>query len=441
VFETIAAIATPFGMGAVSLIRVSGSKALEVSSVAMAGKLLAPRRPVVGLVKSDSGEVIDETLVTYFKGPNSFTGEDVVEFGCHGGVLVTRRVLDRLLECGARAADAGEFSQRAFMNGKMDLTQAEGVMDVIAAQTDLALYAANRQREGQLGSLSDAIRADLIELVAHVEAYIDFPEEDIDPETGDALQKRFKGIDEQIDRLLTTAEQGRFLREGVRTVIYGEPNVGKSSLLNRILGEDRAIVSATAGTTRDTVEEMVDFGGLPVRFIDTAGVREASDEVERMGIERSQQKLASADLVLHVVDVTQPKTEERIDVAASHFLRILNKIDQPVHEDWKGANGISLSCETGEGLAVLKEAIRDRLAFSSGEVSRALVSINARHQACLKRAKTSLKRGAELVQQGEAPEFAALDLREALEAIGEITGKIDTEEILGQIFANFCIGK
>ena len=325
--ETIAAVATPFGPGAISVVRVSGPGAGAVGERALAGfdpDRVSPRMAVRKAVEDESGAVIDDVLATWFPGPASYTGEDVLEISGHGGVLVTQRVLERLVACGARVAEPGEFTQRAFLNGKLDLTQAEAVMDVISAQSDLALRAAQVQLEGRLGEETEVLRQQVIEVVAHVEAFIDFPEEDIDPETGNSLRERLLASEARIEKLLSTAEQGRLLREGVRTVILGAPNVGKSSLLNQLLGYDRAIVSATPGTTRDTVEEVVNIGGLPVRLIDTAGLRESVDEIEQEGMQRARAVVETADLVLEVCDASAPP-REREGVNSPHYLLVLNK--------------------------------------------------------------------------------------------------------------------
>ncbi|MDA7682946.1 tRNA uridine-5-carboxymethylaminomethyl(34) synthesis GTPase MnmE, partial [Akkermansiaceae bacterium] len=283
--ETIVAIASPPGMGAVSVVRLSGSRAFEIATSVMKGKRL-PEQRRVGLrsIHDNAGRVIDEGLLIKFEGPGSYTGENVVEFTGHGGIMVTRRVLERFVEAGAAPAGPGEFTERAFMNGRMDLTQAEAVMDLISAQTSLALRSANEQLDGRLGRTCEEIRAKLLGATAHVEAFIDFPEEDIDPEVGEVLCKALREQSTLIAGLLATADQGRILREGVRTVIFGKPNVGKSSLLNRLLGYQRAIVSSREGTTRDTIEEVVNLQGIPLRLIDTAGVRESSDEIEQEGI-------------------------------------------------------------------------------------------------------------------------------------------------------------
>ncbi len=445
--ETVVAIASPPGVGAVSLIRLSGPEALSIAAQVVRCKNGLGSQPeryaVFARVVSATEEVLDEVLVTQFYGPRSFTGEDVVEFACHGGVLVTRRVMERLLECGARSADPGEFSRRAFANGKLDLTQAEAIMDLISAQTDLALRAAHEQLQGKLGDQSEAMRQTLIEVAAHVEAYIDFPDEDIDPDTGVALLGRIKGVLDGVGRMLSTAEQGKILREGVRTVICGEPNVGKSSLLNSLLGYDRAIVSDVAGTTRDTVEEVITLEGIPVRLIDTAGVRESGDVVEQRGIERSNEQIELADLILEVVDGScrGETLLSKEQIAGRHHILVLNKADLGEDACWEGTGGVRVSCEQENGLDGLAKAIAEELSLSQGSWGGHAVAINARHQDCLKRTRQSLEGAYRILENQEGIELASIDLREALDSIGEIAGRVDTEEILGEIFGTFCIGK
>lgn len=444
--DTIAAIATPPGQGAIAVLRMSGPKALAIASAVFSRPVTGPRHQIHGRVRATDGSAIDEVLLTWFGGPHSYTGEDTVEISCHGGLLVTRKVLDRLLEAGARLAEPGEFSQRAFLNGKMDLTQAEAVMDLISAQTDLALRAAHEQLAGRLGKALLALRQDLISVIAQVEAYIDFPEEDIEPETGGALIARVDAIRAEVVRLISTADQGRILREGVRTVICGAPNVGKSSLLNALLGFERAIVSEIAGTTRDTIEEVINLRGIPLRLVDTAGVRESDDLIEREGIARARSQIAGAELVLEVCDASAPRPEDGVhhlipENARVHHLRLLNKIDLGEHPDWSRMEGVRLSCLTREGMETLAEAVISILGGPGAEWGSDLVAINARHLHCLARASADLEAARQRLYEDVSPEFSALDLRSALEAIGEVVGKTDVEEILGEIFSRFCIGK
>lgn len=453
--DTIAAISSPFGEGAVALLRVSGRDALAVADRVCAGVRVKPsnfpsRRQRLVTLSTADGRKLDDALLSVHRAPASYTGEDVVEVSCHGGMLVTRRVLEALLVAGARAAEPGEFTQRAFLNGRMDLTQAEAVMDLIRAQSDLALRAASEQLDGRLGRQIDGLRETLLSLVAHVEAYIDFPDEDIDPETGTALQVKLASARASVDGLLATAGQGRVLREGVRTVIYGEPNVGKSSLLNALLGRDRAIVSDTPGTTRDTIEESLNVCGLPLRLVDTAGLRESEDPLENAGMEHTRRTLARADLALHLFDGSLPPPaggtpDPTPEIAAVLDLVVLNKADLGIHPGWNGhaedVRTVKISCRSGTGLSNLEKAIYRRVTEGQTAWSDAAVAINARHQACLQRAAGALAAAAKALAANASPEFVALDLRAALDAVGEVVGGTDTEEILGKIFSTFCIGK
>ncbi len=441
--DTIAAISTPFGEGALAVLRLSGPRAVEIAKAVFRGRMPEARCVAFGAL-ADGERKLDDVLLTVFRGPQSYTGEDVVEISCHGGVLVTRRILEALLRHGARSAEPGEFTQRAFLHGKLDLTQAEAVMDLIGAQTDLALRAANEQLEGRLGARIRDLREGLLAILAHVEAYIDFPDEDIDPETGTALRARLEALRGDIAKLLDTAEQGRVLREGVRTVIYGAPNVGKSSLLNRLLGFERAIVSAKPGTTRDVIEEVINLRGIPLRLVDTAGVRESEDEIEREGIARTQRQVERADLVLNVVEAQQERGvalanrgsgEPRYDA-----LLVLNKSDLGEHASWAGVEAVRISCATGAGFDDLADAIERRLLGGAAQRDWT-VAINARHQACLEQARKFLDAARGAFDDGLSPEFIAEELRAALNVVGEIVGKADAEELLGVIFGRFCIGK
>lgn len=444
VTDTIAALASGGGTAAVALIRLSGPQAEEIADRACSGAAgrSSERRATRAKVRDAAGRVLDDVLLTVFRGSRSFTGEPVVEIACHGGRLVTRRVLERLIECGARPAGPGEFTERAFFHGKLDLTQAEAIMDLISAQSDLALRAAHEQLEGGIGREAVRLREELIGVVAHLEAWIDFPEEDIDPDTGALFNARIAAVRGGIARLLATAEQGRILREGVRTVICGRPNAGKSSLLNLLLGSERAIVSDEAGTTRDTIEEMIVLDGVPLRLVDTAGLRAEAGGIEREGIRRTLKEAGRADLLLVVRDASLPAADSAVELPESgRIVTVLNKADLGEHSDWSGHEGVLLSCASGAGLERLRRAIREALDLGEADWGEHAVAINTRHRDCLRRADESLETAEVLLESGAAPELAALELRGALEALGEIVGKVDTEEILGAIFSRFCIGK
>ena len=316
-------------------------------------------------------------------------------------------------------------------------------MDLISAQTRLSLRAARSQLEGTLGRRTTEARDQLLETLAHLEAWIDFPEEDIDPQTGRLLRSRIQAVLATVESLLATADQGRVLREGVRTVIFGEPNVGKSSLLNRLLGFERAIVSDIAGTTRDTIEETINLHGIPLRLVDTAGVREAADLIEAEGIQRTVRQIEAADLLLEIADASRPRPVDAVFPASSaKHLRVLNKIDLGEHPSWAEIPAVRLSCTTGEGFDTLSSTIRESLHFSEVDWGEHAVAINARHQASLALARSGLLAALELLEDETTdPELAAIDLREALDALGEIPGRVDTEDLLGVIFSRFCIGK
>jgi tRNA modification GTPase len=456
--DTIAAISTPVGEGAIAVLRVSGPEAVNLIERIFQGST-APekmelRRSYFGEIYDTTG-VIDQVLLTIFRRPQSYTGEDLIEISCHGGILVTRKILSLLLHAGARSADPGEFTQRAFLNGKMDLTQAEAVMDLIRAQTELALRAANEQLAGHLGRELTKIQDQLLTTLAHIEAYIDFPDEGISPETGKMLFDRLEQTGASLTRLIATADQGRILRHGLRTVIYGEPNVGKSSLLNLLLGYDRAIVSETPGTTRDTIEETINVRGIPVRLIDTAGKRSSEDSIELEGIRRTELQLAQADLVLQVVDASLPSGNERERAAATenepespvssperkHRILVLNKIDLGLHPDWEGTSGVRFSCRTREGEEALNQAIWDSVMTGGLSSQDFRIAISVRHQACLQKAITELQAAKSGLANNELPELISIELRGALDAIGDVIGRHDTEDLLGRIFSEFCIGK
>jgi len=437
--DTIAAIATPFGEGAIALIRLSGPAAINIAMAVFRGQTpMLPRVQHYGKIV-DGGRVVDDVLLCLFPGPASYTGEDLVEISCHGGILISRQVLKRILDAGARLADPGEFTQRAFLNNKLDLTQAEAVMDVIHAQTELSLRAAREQLAGGIGRVATALREELLTVLAHVEAFIDFPDEDITPDTSVAWDLKLENVQTQLAALLATADRGRILREGVRTVISGAPNAGKSSLLNALLGRDRAIVSPTPGTTRDMIEETLQIGGIPIRLIDTAGLRISDDAVEREGIARAQAARDDADLVLQLFDGTLPAPEPL--PAGNRVLCVRNKCDLPAHESWGGIKVQQISCTTGEGVETLCALISSRVLGGTISADTALVSINLRHQQCFEQASVAVKTARRAISGGLSAELVSVDLRAAMDSIGEVVGKADTEDLLSRIFSTFCLGK
>jgi len=436
--DTIAAIATAPGQSAIALLRVSGPEAVRVcGEIFLAGRPLSeirPRTAQFGRIQAGD-EMVDEVLVTVFKAPASYTGEDLVEISCHGGPVVTTRILKLLLEEGARAAEPGEFTQRAFLHGKMDLTQAEAVMDLISAHSELAARAAARQLEGKLGDEVMLLRESITTAVAHLEAYIDFPEEGIEPDTREAMLNRIDELVGKVNELIGTAETGRILREGVRLVIAGAPNAGKSSLLNRLVGYDRAIVTELPGTTRDTVDEFISLRGVPFRIVDTAGLREVEDLVETAGIARARAAVADADLVIHLIDASAPAAGEA--QLRSDEIQVFNKADLATPPE----RTLAVSCTTGEGIDRLVALLLERSETSTLDAAASLGAVNARHKSCLTRTAEALQTASDQLRDEVEPEFIAIDLHAALNAVSEIVGHTDTEDILGKIFSTFCIGK
>lgn len=453
--DTIAAIATPLGEGGLAVVRLSGPDAVRIADRCFepAGKLRTSLSDVpshtihFGRVRRD-GQVIDEVLLSLMRAPRTFTREDIVEISCHGGLLPSKSVLDTLLEGGARLAEPGEFTRRAFLNGRIDLAQAEAIADVIHSRTELALRAANEQLAGKLSQKINQLRQEMLLTLAHVEAHIDFPDEDISPDTREQLVGRLQRGIAFMDELLRTANEGQILRRGIRSAIIGRPNAGKSSLLNQLLGHERAIVSSIAGTTRDTIEETANIRGLPVVFIDTAGLREARDEIEFEGIRRSRKSLETAELVLHVVDGTEPWTQVDTDYlrefSGKRRIIVRNKIDQPARLELlvdPGIPVVEVSCLTGQGIEQLKDAIKEVVWSGAITAEMLQVMINSRHQDALKRARMATERTLEALQANRTLELVALDLRIAVSAVGEIVGQTSTEDLLDAIFSQFCIGK
>lgn len=453
--DTIAAIATPLGDGGLAVIRISGAAALIVADRCFrpAGKTsVAPSQAPshslhYGFVMK-AGRPIDEVMLAVMRAPRTFTREDTVEISCHGGILVAKTVLDLVLSQGARLALPGEFTQRAFLNGRIDLAQAEAVLDLIHARTELAMAAAADQLAGYLSRRIHQLRDDLIQALAHIEAHIDFPEEDIAPDSRRDLGVRFTRSIAFMEELLRTAPEGQILRRGLRAAIIGRPNSGKSSLLNQLLGHDRAIVSPEPGTTRDTIEETANIRGIPVVFVDTAGLREARDPIEQEGIRRSRLSAERAELVLQVIDVSDPGLDEAFIQSEEPVMRpriiVGNKADLP--HTWKPPAGIQtpwvqVSCKTGEGIEALKDQIKGMIWSAKVSADMGQAMINARHQAALVRARQSLLLARQSLEGNQGLELVAVDLRQATHAVGEIVGKTTTEDLLNAVFGQFCVGK
>ncbi|MBM3831249.1 MAG: tRNA uridine-5-carboxymethylaminomethyl(34) synthesis GTPase MnmE [Verrucomicrobia bacterium] len=451
--STIAAIATPLGEGGLAVLRVAGPKALAVADKVFVPVGKSAQKPSAaashtvhyGRIERD-GRFVDEVLVAVLRAPRTFTREDTVEISCHGGLLPAKLVLDALLAAGARPAEPGEFTQRAFLNGRIDLAQAEAVADLIHARTELALAAAGEQLAGKLSQRINQLRDDLVKTLAHIEAHIDFPDEDIAPDTRGQLLTRLERGVAFMDELLRTANEGQVLRRGIRAAIIGRPNAGKSSLLNQLLGHDRAIVSPVAGTTRDTIEETANIRGLPVVFVDTAGLRESRDDIEREGIRRTRAMVAKAELVLHVLDATEPMSAEDeqflAELGGKKRIVVLNKSDLVPADCYKTLKqAIAVSCLTGSGLEALKDAIKETVWAGEIHAEMLQVAINSRHQDALQRARAATVRTAEALRTDLTLELVALDLHIAVNAVGEVVGRTTTEDLLDSIFSQFCIGK
>ena len=452
--DTICAVSTPPGEGGIGIIRISGRHAASIAS-----KIFRPRS-VRGLetaathtlhygrvVDPASGEIVDEALVSVMRAPATYTREDVVEINCHGGAMPLWRTVALLVAAGARQAGPGEFTKRAFLNGRIDLAQAEAVMDVIRSRTELALRAANEQLQGGLSSEIAALRSELISLIASIEAGIDFPEEDIETGSGRPLADEISRIRSAVDDVLSSFACGRILREGFAAAIVGRPNVGKSSLLNALLKQDRAIVTDIAGTTRDVLEEYLNISGVPLRILDTAGIRHSHDLVEQEGVRRSLAAIGSADIVLVVLDGSLPLTAEdqRVleEVRDKNAIAVINKSDLARELDplERPVVQVSLSCRTGAGLDELRRAISDSVKQGAAGLREHAWAVNQRHKTALEQTKDSLDRSLSSVRTGLSPEFFAVDLRDALDSLGLIIGATYTDDILERIFNDFCIGK
>ncbi len=438
--ETIVALSTAPGTAALAVIRLSGPQSREVMD-----KLVAPTdwHPGHAVYRTLTyrGEVLDDVILTYWRAPHSYTGEDTVEISCHGNPHIVEKIVRVCLELGARVARPGEFTQRAFLNDKLSLTQAEGLYDLLYAPTERALASARAMKEGKLGQQLETVRAELIDLLSHLEASLDFAEEGIEPRVGPEFTARVEKVRAEIGKLLRTAPLGRILQEGALAVIVGEPNVGKSSLLNALLREDRAIVAATPGTTRDLIDAPCSIRGLPLRLIDTAGQRDSTDPVEIEGNRRARALLPQAALLLHVVEAHQPYVATKIELPQNiPSLLIANKSDLGRHDSLP-ANAILLSALSGEGLNDLEARIESALLADLNDETETVLTINARQDATLQRAAQALDATLEQLRVGPALEIVSVELRTALDELAEVIGKTDNEDILTRLFQNFCIGK
>jgi len=458
--DTIVAISTAIGEAAISVIRISGKDAIKVADRVFVGKRkladVKTHTAHYGKIVDKNGDVVDYVVATVFKAPNSYTGEDTVEISCHGGILVTRKVLETVLEAGARLAQPGEFTKRAFLNGKIDLSQAEAVADLIRSATELAYQSSLSQLEGALSRKIRKMREDLINLCSLVELELDFADEDLEFVDKAQLAEKIKNVIGEIDELIETFRFGKIYREGIKVVIAGKPNAGKSSLLNALLNENRAIVSEIPGTTRDVIEESLNIEGVLFRIVDTAGLRETFDIVEREGVRRTEEQLKKADMILLVIDSTDEINEEDVRIyhrvlnfavdESKRCIIVFNKVDlldgkRPNMKIMVDFPVVYISALTGFGLEKLKKLMVEQSFLGMTRTESSVVVTNVRHRDALLRAKQSLIYALRSLEQGMSGDLVAVDLRAGLNHLGEIIGEVTTDDILNNIFSKFCIGK
>ncbi len=455
-FDTIGAISTSIGEGGIAIVRISGDKAKDVVEKifqAKNGQSIKDMKSYTmkyGYIIDENNNHIDEVIVSFMKGPRSFTAEDTIEINCHGGVVATNKVLEQIIKQGVRLAEPGEFTKRAFLNGRIDLSQAEAVIDIINAKTDLSMKSALMQSEGLISKEIRGLREKLLSTIAHIEATVDYPEDDLEEVTSEMAIRDLDIIRKEIKGFIETAEEGKILREGLSTVIVGKPNVGKSSLLNALTKENRAIVTDIPGTTRDVIEEYINISGIPIKIIDTAGIRETDDVVEKIGVERSRAKINDADLIILILDSSNELTEEDKEIinhiCNKKYMILLNKSDlnskitQKDLENINCTNIYNISAKTGEGIDEVRTAIKDM--FFKGEISTNNVIItNTRHKEALLRAYECIESAINTLNYTFAIDLASIDIRNAWTFLGEITGDSLEENIIDKIFKDFCLGK
>jgi tRNA modification GTPase len=446
--DTIAAIATSTHSGGVGIIRISGPKAHAIlaKTLRKLPEKPDPRRLYFGSISSPPHtRSSDSGFGVLMPGPQSFTGEDVAEIQCHGGALNLQRVLTAVLQAGARAAERGEFTRRAFLNNRLDLTQAEAVLDIIEARTAAGLDSAQRHLHGNLGQEVEGLRKRVLRVLAHLEVQIDFVTEDLPTFDAESMLNDMRALKSELDALAHTFEQGKILRQGVSVALAGPPNVGKSSLFNALLKESRSIVTDIPGTTRDYIEEHANLGGVPMVLVDTAGLRHTEDAVESAGVERTHQRIEHADIVLSVHDITLPSSKESHirDIPDSHRIDILNKTDQTIHPTWEHEfpDAIRVSALTGEGLSKLVDVLKERAGIGGETERHTAIITRARHFDALQRASQALEHAATALESKMPTEIIAGEIQLTLEAVGDIVGVTTSEDVLDQIFGEFCIGK
>lgn len=455
--DTIAAVATAYGEGGIGIIRISGEKSLDIlrDIFEFGGETreIQSRRMTYGrIIDKENNSIIDEVLAVYMKGPKTYTAEDVVEINCHGSVVSLRKTLELVLRKGARMAEPGEFTKRAFLNGRLDLSQAEAVIDVVKAKTDRSFDVAISQLEGGLSLKISEIRQKLLDLLVDITVNIDYPDEDIEEITYENIEQNILLIANMIEKLLSTASTGRMIREGIRIAIVGKPNVGKSSLMNGLLKESRAIVTEVPGTTRDTIEEALSIRNIPVYLVDTAGIRDTSDKVEKIGIEKSKEAFNNADFVIFIIDGSRALSIEDEQIAdhleGKKSLVLINKCDlaraveiKDVRKLVPDADIIETSLADGSGIEEIEEFIENMV--YGGEISQSHSTMvnNVRHIDLLARSRDSLNDARSMTAAGQALEFIEVDVRSAYESLGEITGETVSDDIINEVFARFCLGK